>query len=419
MEAELQRYKELDARLVRAAKTVKVLTRLSWPASTFEHFVQSWRAGNPALPQVEVVPPVFGLECDELRAIARSCDQQHPVGRYIACTAQSYEKVARMLEAIGTPTFSDLSKEVYGSPKDPVARGLMSNLQVADHFVSTTDDFVGPCALHKEDYCILPETVAAELQAVVDRFFTEHEVKVAIDLGMASKAAAGAYKIRIRGGTCFAESDIPQLIHHEALVHTVTMLNGREQPNLKSLGLGSPRTTRTQEGLALFAELITNSIDLNRLRRVALRVHAIQMALDGANFIEVFKFFMNAGQNEQESFSSAMRIFRGGDVRGGVAFTKDIVYLPGLVFIHTFLRKAVQEGKLEYPHYIFSGRLTLGDVIDLEPYFQSGFITAPTYQPDWVKNRGSLMAFLVYSIFANRIKLRSLALEDFRNENAA
>ena len=37
-------------------------------------------------------------------------------------------------------------------------------------------------------------------------------------------------------------------------------------------GLGAPRTTRTQEGLATFAEIITGAIDISRLRRIALRV---------------------------------------------------------------------------------------------------------------------------------------------------
>ena len=46
------------------------------------------------------------------------------------------------------------------------------------------------------------------------------------------------------------------------------------------MSLGSPRTTKTQEGLATFAELITSSIDLARLRRIALRIPAVHMGLE-------------------------------------------------------------------------------------------------------------------------------------------
>ena len=60
--------------------------------------------------------------------------------------------------------------------------------------------------------------------------------------------------------------------------------------HLNCLGLGAPRTTRNQEGIAVLAELITNSIDISRLRLIALRVMAVQGALDGADFIDIFRF---------------------------------------------------------------------------------------------------------------------------------
>lgn len=60
------------------------------------------------------------------------------------------------------------------------------------------------------------------------------------------------------------------------------------------------------------------------------------MALHGANFIEVFRFFLDQGQTEAESFTSTMRVFRGAPTTGGHAFTKDTVYLHGLLSVHTF-----------------------------------------------------------------------------------
>src|SRR5690606_24059451 len=138
-----------------------------------------------------------------------------------------------------------------------------------------------------------------------------------------------------------------QLIEHEGFVHTATALNGRAQPVLGCMGLSAPRTTLTQEGIATLAELTTRSIDIARLRRLALRTVAIHHALEGADFLEVFRFFLENGQSEDESAHSAMRVFRGGDVRGRVVFTKDVVYLGGLFAVHTFLRKAIAESR---PH---------------------------------------------------------------------
>jgi len=111
-----------------------------------------------------------------------------------------------------------------------------------------------------------------------------------------------------------------------------------------------------------------------------------------------------------------MRVFRGGDGRGGVVFTKDVVYLQGLIYAHTFLRKAIQADKPEYASYLFAGRLTLGDVIALEPFFRSGFIAPPAHQPRWVANRRALAAYLLYSVFANTISLGAIRLVDFADD---
>ena len=52
----------------------------------------------------------------------------------------------------------------------------------------------------------------------------------------------------------------------------------------------------------------------------------------------VYRFFLEAGQSDTDSFSSTQRVFRGVPVTGGAAFTKDTVYLHGLLSVHTFFR---------------------------------------------------------------------------------
>ncbi|MBX7144569.1 MAG: flavohemoglobin expression-modulating QEGLA motif protein [Oligoflexia bacterium] len=413
---QLQKLVSLDARLVEAAKSIKVLSNLAWPPDLAQKFLDSWNKGNPILPEVSYTGKNYSSTTGALKEIMRDCDQHHPIGNYIFKTAESYCIAAAMLECLGTAAFTEISSTLYGTPRETIGNSGISILEAAEHFLQTTASFTKSIHTTEADHCVLPSVVADELSRQIAPVFTNHPVEVVIDNTLASKAAAGARRIRIRGGTCFSWADIPQLVHHEAFVHTLTMLNGREQPNLKSLGLGAPRTTRAQEGLALFAELITTSIDLNRLRRIALRVKAVHLAMEGANFIEVFKFFLDSGQDELESFHSTMRIFRGGDVRGRIVYTKDVVYLEGLVFIERFLLKAIEEGRTNYPNYLFSGRLALSDVLALDEYFANGFIAPPLYAPSWIKNRACLAAFLLYSSFTNRIDIGRVRLEHFERQ---
>ncbi|MDN5781570.1 MAG: flavohemoglobin expression-modulating QEGLA motif protein, partial [Luteimonas sp.] len=185
----------------------------------------------------------------------------------------------------------------------------------------------------------------------------------------------------------------------------LTALNGREQTVLGSLSLSSPRTTATQEGLAVFAEQITGNIDIERMKRVSLRIEAIAMALDGAGFTEVFRYFLGAGQSAQESFASAQRVFRGVPLSGGHAFTKDAVYLRGLIGVHTFFRWALRQDRLRLCRQLFAGKMTLGDVQRFAPLFDAGVLQPPRWLPHWVSRANGLAGMLAFSLFANRIRL--------------
>jgi uncharacterized protein (TIGR02421 family) len=409
----LSKFAELDARLVAAAKGIRVLAFLDWPPNVRAAFLKSWESGDPELPKHEYAKIEFAKESVELKDIAYSVDREHPVGRYIYDTARSYLAAASMLENVGTPAFTATSVEIYGKPGDRLGVGNLTNVDAADHFLSVSEEFVKSVYITQEDYNLTPEHVAKHLDELVRPVFGDHTPIFVVDPDLASKAAAGASRVRIRGNTMFAPLDVGQLAQHEVFVHSATMRNGMEQPNLKSLSLGAPRTTRTQEGLATLAELITSTIDLSRLRRIALRIKAIGMALDGADFLEVFQYALESGQDELESYQTSMRVFRGGDVRGGICFTKDGVYVEGLILAHTFLRRAIQTGKVDYPHYLMAGRFTLGDIVQLEPYFKSGWIAMPKIESPWVANRHCLAAYLCYASFASHIELNDLDWPQF------
>jgi uncharacterized protein (TIGR02421 family) len=408
-----QKIQKLDAALVQASKKIKVLNTLAWPIGVEEKFLEDWRKGKPHLPAIKIEPPDVKSSVKELDAIVKQCDQVDPVEKFLSETALSYANAGRMLMHVGTPDFTKYSIKIYGRPDAVYKLQGLTGVDGAKFFLDVTDKLIGNPNIQPTETDISATDFAGWLKAEVDEFFQHDSVEVIVDQKLSSKALAGATRIRVRGSAVFSQLDKDQLLYHEAFVHTATQLNGRKQMNLQSLGLGAPRTTRTQEGIAVMAELITNAIDISRLRRIALRVIAVKMALDGADFIDLFKFFLEAGQSEEESVKSAQRIFRGGAVKGGVVFTKDAVYLQGLLEVHTFLRLAIRDNQPNLVRNLFAGRLTMADALRLNPLFESGWLIPPTYIPTWASDLRRLAAMMAYSAFISNIKLEKVYLNRF------
>jgi uncharacterized protein (TIGR02421 family) len=406
-----QKIEELDAALVRSSKKIKVLNALAWPKGEEESFLENWQRGNAKLPTIKLSPPNVSESITALEQIADKCDPADPVEKYLMETARSYANGGRMISAVGTPEFTRYSVKIYGRPDHVYKLQELTAIDAAKFFLDTTDRLLGNAHIQPTETDISATEFAGWLKAEVDEFFEHDAVEVVLDPNMSSKALAGATRIRVRGSAVFSQLDKDQLLYHEAFVHTATQLNGRKQENLQSLGLGAPRTTRTQEGIAVLAELITNSIDISRLRRVALRVIAVQKALDGADFVDVFRYFLEAGQTEIESVRSAQRIFRGGAVKGGIVFTKDAVYLSGLLEVHTFLRVAIRDNRPDLVRNMFAGRLTIADALRLSPLFENGWLRPPAYLPAWATDLRKLAAMMAYSAFVGNIKLNNVYIE--------
>ncbi|MGN6513037.1 MAG: flavohemoglobin expression-modulating QEGLA motif protein [Lysobacteraceae bacterium] len=408
LSAEIAHHAALDQRLVAAARGIKLLNLVSWPASVQDAFLARWARGAATLPEVAYPRHDFSAARRELDAIADAADPAHPLGHYLAVAARNWSTAAALLEALGTPRVTELSVDLVGRPHQPLPGNGPTTREAARHFISIADELDRELLSPAERVEISATALQLQLQAQLDDFFDARVIHVVLDPELIAKAAAGATRIRLRAGAAFTDYDRHQLVEHEAFVHSLTALNGQQQPVLASLALSSPRTTATQEGLATFAEQITGSIDIERMKRISLRIEAIAQALDGADFVEVFRYFLDAGQGPVESFASAQRVFRGVATTGGAAFTKDTVYLRGLLGVHTFFRSALQHGKLRLCRLLFAGKMTLGDVQRFEPLFDAGVLAPPRWLPHWVSRANGLAGMLAFSLFANRIRLDAL-----------
>ncbi|CAM0997526.1 Flavohemoglobin expression-modulating QEGLA motif protein [Rhodanobacter sp. Root179] len=415
---ELQRYAALDQRLLAAVRGIHILPTVAWPASLENRMIDAYSRGQFSLPEVTYARPELSAVRAELAAIEAAAGGRDPLdidplGDYLRRTAESWRIAAEMLESVGSAGVTAPSIALYGRPDDMIPGSQRSNLDAAHYFVALSDE-LGADLLADDSIVNMPaDALRADLSATLDDFFGAGTISVEVDPELTAKAAAGATRIRLRGGDCFSDYDRHQLLAHEAFVHSLTALNGRRQPLLASLARTSPRVTATQEGLAVFAELMSGAIDITRLKRISLRILAIDMALNGADFVEVYKYFSLCGQSTADSFHSAQRVFRGVPPGGGAVFAKDNVYLSGLLTVHTFFRWALRQRRMDLLRHLFAGKLTLHDVIALQPHFESGAILPPRWLPPWMQHVHGLAGKLAFSVFINGIQLSQVQGEDW------
>ena len=406
---EIAHHAALDARMVQAARGIRLLSLASWPLEVQRRFLADHARGQLVVPQVRYPVLDFGDARREFAAIGEAADASHPAGAYLVESARSWDTAAQLLESLGTRAAGMHAVRLFGTPDQRLPGDGPTTREAARHFIGIADELDHDLLAPEEEVAISAPALQLQLQGDLDRFFGSRVITVELDPHMIAKAAAGAYRIRLRASALYTDYDRRQLLHHEAFVHSLTALNGREQPLFGSLAMASPRTTATQEGLATFAEQITGSIDIGRMKRVSLRIEAIAMALDGAGFADVFRYFMQAGQPVEESFASTQRVFRGVPLDGGCAFTKDAVYLRGLIAVHTFFRWALRQDRLHLCRLLFAGKMTLGDAERFEPLFASGALAPPRWLPDWVARANGLAGMLAFSLFANRIRLDQIS----------
>jgi len=403
----------LDEELVVLIKDFLILGPLSWPKETMKEFLHSVQQNDIRLPQVSYRKTNHREKIHALKQYIKKLGKDDcPAICFLRETAKSYLDAYHILQGVGTSDVTEFSRKLYGSPRDYLPGYKRRNVEVARYFLRVVEGYK---SIENDPPLIFSASAfKRKLQRRVDStaHFSREQISITIDANITARATAGPNYVKIRKGAMFSESDLDQLLHHEVMIHTLTYINGRSQPMLKSLGYNAPRTTATQEGLAVFAEYINMSIDLVRLKRIALRILAIDLAEKGADLVDLFRFYRRHGQNDEESYYSAMRIFRGGHPKGGIVFYKDNVYLQGMIEVEAFLKHTMHKGLLHYIPLLFSGKLTTNDVMLLRPLVETGYVEEPKHMPQWAKNSSELAAHLAFNDLSERFKLKDVAGED-------
>ena len=401
--AELERLKQGATLLLDAEDRLPVLRTLNWDRAVADAFLR----GGCAVPPTPSYPKIDPAPSQERIAKARTfISGSTPVHRWLRRFADVTDGTAALLAAIGTKDFYARSLMLYGGPAQPIADGRRTALDLARRLDTLLADFEVGSRLEP------PEVLsAAEIKRRLDETLPLHfgaaAPRVDVTRNVSGKAAAGRDYIKLREDALYSDLDVTQLLQHEAFVHIATGKNGQAQPHFPILAESYPGNAKTQEGLAVFAEFISGALDPRRFRRLADRVIAIDMAANGADFIEVFNFFRERGLADApfEAFENARRVFRGGLIGGGAPFTKDSIYLGGLLEVHNFLRAAVKSGDAAFIRLLFVGKIDLADLEAMKMLKDEGLIDPPRFMPPWATDLRYLLSYLAYSTFLNEINL--------------
>lgn len=408
-----ERLAEVAERIVVAQRPIRILDWVKWSQSVYDGFVAS---GYKTLPSIEYGrndlefdPEQKKRELAEIEAdIKRDFAPDDHLATIVAETACEYRLVVEMLEARGTARFYELSRQLYGSASDQFADGSTRVSDVAHDLYDILTEMDAAQLGPTPERNITAEEGMEILTRRLSLVFGEGRIRVLVDDGIAADAAAGSDYVKVRKGAMFSTEDLKILEVHEGWAHVGTSLNGQKQPVARWLAKGPPRTAATQEGLAALLEILTFTSHPSRAHRLNNRVLAIEKAEAGADFYDIFEWYRTEGYSEERCFWNTQRIFRGGLIEGGGPFTKDVVYMKGIVANYNFLHAAIASGRPELIRWLFVGKVALEDIPILADHSHDGIVRPPQYVPEIFNDLRGLAIWLSISSFWSRLNSRAI-----------
>jgi uncharacterized protein (TIGR02421 family) len=384
------------------ANKTRLLDSIQWPRSTDQAFFEK---NAEALPQPSYTIDLASAHAnlDALRSLDEKLVGDDALLEYLRKISSSYAAANLMLLAVGTRRFYELSIDQYGGARSTPLDADTTNIDLAIHLGRRMGR--GTKSSGEQESQISAEEFCRSLEQKLATFQPDLDVKVVLDNDLSAKVIAGAKRVRVRAGATFSRRESESLFVHEIETHALTAQNGMAQPRLPFLRAGGPRTTRTQEGLAVLAELFDHSLSIERLRRLVERVAMVAMAEEGASFLDVYRHLLGLGVEPREAYLDTTRIFRGGKVEGGAPFTKDAAYLSGLAEVYNFLRASLADGAGLLAEVLVSGRLALEDLDLLLDLRHEGTLEPPRFMPRWLAEWDALLPYFAFTSFLNEIDL--------------
>lgn len=410
--------RELSDRIVEAQKPIKVLAAINWDDQVKEDFFASGFKDQPKVDRDYYLSREISLDADatkdELFAIESDVTSKlgamSPAGNLMRFMCEQFRLTVDMIEGRGTDRFSGVSKLLYGTSQDVFHQGGPTVADLAVTLRKTIEANAVGILRMGDERTIPGEEAVKRLREQLDRSVGEGKIEVKTDDKIASDAAAGSDYIKMREDRFFSKRDIDLLEAHEGWVHVSTTMNGLAQPVCTFLGKAAPRTTVTQEGLAVLTEMLNMRSHPLRLAKLMRRIDAIDLAANGATFVDVFEAMRTEGLDENDAWVTTSRVFRGSLPEAG-PFTKDLGYGKGLILTLMYVQMAIRFGKTGRIPLLFCGKVDLLDMSVLHQLYDEELLAPPAFIPPPFDDMPALATSLSVGRFTSQLDLERMSAD--------
>lgn len=262
---------------------------------------------------------------------------------------EDYHTLLSMMENFDNVFFYDHCVKLYGTSHQSTQNNNFL------YFIEKIPDFCVPDVSEKT---FKGEAAMNYLKNRLLETFEDTDVDVKASTSLLSDSSAGRKVLKLNPFKTYSTQALDIFLVHEGWVHLGTSLNGSAQTEHPWLSTWAPRTTFLQEGLAVLTELITGCMTHERWSKVMLRHLATSMAERGSNIQDVYAFLRHHDIGELDAFKLSLRVFRGVPLDGGMAFTKELLYLHGMVQLLYHLQlyqkdlRSLWVGKLSFEEHV-------------------------------------------------------------------
>lgn len=357
----------VDAELARMDTQIDWLLALSpiHNDALWRHFEDSGRTAVPPLQYHDLPHDLHALR---ERLLALPVDQIDPplLSALLEEKQRELERQLALVRLRDTDGFINASLDLFGGVEPPLLELAESILaDVLPNDVLPGDAVPADAGIDEVLHAVHDELDWYRAQS------PDFGCEVIVDNDLNSVMMVSHGKFYVDGNVRLPRTRIQPLVQHEIGTHVLTRHNGRQQA-LKQLEVGLAHYDPLQEGLGVLAEFIAGYLPGERLRVLAARVVATEMAIHGHDVPEIFDRLHNGHEiPASDAFDVSVRARRGGGL------TKDAVYLRGLRDLVDYLHG---DGALEP---LFMGKFALTHLVVLEQLIDEGWVRTPELLPRW------------------------------------